>query len=337
MTHTPALPGLDQGAAGRPALGWALVGAVALAAWTLGRATGFPAPILAAVAGLCMGLAGVSGAMAAGLAWWAKPGLKVGVALLGAQIAWAEFAALGLPVALASGAVVMTSLGLGTAIGALAGLPLMEALIAASAVSICGASAAMAAASALPESESNRRTTALVVVGVNLLSTLAMVAYPLIAASLGFSPRQIGVFLGLSIHDVAQVVAAGASVSPATEASAALAKLSRILWLGPVVVVIALSMRGRGQGVARFPGPPLFVWGFAALMVARNFGLIPSTILPILAAASQILLLGGVCAISAQVAPRDLLRIEPRLAWTLVAATAVIAVLAAATSLLLVA
>ena len=193
----------------------------------------------------------------------------------------------------------------------------------------------MAAASALPDSDASRRTTALVVVGVNLLSTLAMVAYPLIARHFGFSERQTGVFLGLSIHDVAQVVAAGQSVSPGVEASAALSKLSRILWLGPVIVAVGLSM-GMQARARRFPLPPLFVWAFAALMAARSFGLIPAALLPALALASQLLLLGGVAAISAQVAPRDLLRIEPKLAWTLVAATGVIALLAAATSLMLV-
>lgn len=319
----------------RPSWSIAVVGAIALGAWLAGRATHFPAPVIAAVAGMGLGLAGLSGRLAPGLCWWAKPGLKVGVALLGAQIAWAELAALGLPVVLAGGGVVMASLGAGTGIGLLAGLPLVEALIAASAVSICGASAAMAAASALPQSDQSRRTTALVVVGVNLLSTIAMVAYPLIAVKLGFSARQVGVFLGLSIHDVAQVVAAGASVSPQAEAAAALSKLSRILWLGPVVVAVALSLRGAARG--RFPAPPAFVWGFAALMLIRSLGLIPADLLPALAAASQILLLGGVCAISAQVAPRDLMRIEPRLAWTLIAATTVIALLAALTSLTLVA
>jgi uncharacterized membrane protein YadS len=71
-------------------------------------------------------------------------------------------------------------------------------------------------------------------------------------------------------------------------------------------------------------------------MAARSLGLIPAALLPALSLASQLLLLGGVAAISAQVAPRDLMRIEPRLAWTLAAGTAVIALLAAATSLALV-
>ncbi|WP_374577678.1 YeiH family protein [Phenylobacterium sp.] len=332
MTHIAAGDAL---ASRRPAAGAAIIGVIAALALTIGKASGFPAPVLAAVAGMGLGLAGWSPAMAPGLALWAKPGLKTGVALLGAQIAWAELAALGLPVALASGGVVMASLGAGTGLGLLLGLPLVEALIAASAVSICGASAAMAASSALPDSEASRRTTALVVVGVNLLSTLAMVAYPVIARHFGFSERQTGVFLGLSIHDVAQVVAAGSSVSPTAEASAALSKLSRILWLGPVVIAVALSM-GVRAGQRRFPAPPLFVWAFAALMAARSLDLIPAAALPVLSLASQLLLLGGVAAISAQVAPRDLMRIEPRLAWTLATATTVIALLAATVSLVLV-
>lgn len=323
-----------QAAKPPPVAGLALVGLAALACWAAGRATGFPAPVLAALAGLAFALTGLAPRLSPALKGWSGPGLKTGVALLGAQVAWVELAALGLPVAAAGGFLVLSGLGVGTAIGALAGLPLAEALIAASAVSICGASAAMGAASALPCTDQNRRTAAFVVIGVNLLSTLAMVAYPLIAAALGFSDRQTGVFLGLSIHDVAQVVAAGQSVSPQAETTAALAKLSRVLWLGPVVMLIAMSMRG---GSSRYPAPPPFVWAFAALMLGRNLGLIPEILLPTLTAASQILLLGGVFAISAQASPRDLLKIDPRLAWTLAAATSFMAVVAATASFVLVA
>jgi len=186
----------------------------------------------------------------------------------------------------------------------------------------------MATASALPETPTSRRTTALVVVGVNLLSTAAMLAYPLLTAALGFDGRQSGVFLGLSIHDVAQVAAAGASVSPEAAAAAALAKVSRILWLGPVVTLAALwafraTARVGRKGAVRL-GPPVFVWWFAALAVARSLNLMPTGVTAALASVSHILLLGGVAAISAQVSPRDLLRLEPRLGASLVLTTAFI-------------
>ncbi|MDF2901281.1 MAG: hypothetical protein K0Q62_1340, partial [Phenylobacterium sp.] len=90
MSLTPTLAGAH--APRHPAWSSAIIGVLAVGAWFIGKVTGFPAPVLAAAAGMCLGLAGVSGRMAAGLTWWARPGLKVGVALLGAQIAWAELA-----------------------------------------------------------------------------------------------------------------------------------------------------------------------------------------------------------------------------------------------------
>jgi len=66
---------------------------------------------------------------------------------------------------------------------------------------------ALAVASVLPDTRENQRFTVLTVAGVMLLSTLAMVAYPVLALKLGWSPLHTGVLLGGTIHDVAQVVA----------------------------------------------------------------------------------------------------------------------------------
>lgn len=334
-----ALPRPASSRAVALAAGLGLVAAATLACLALGRLTGLPAPVLAVAAGLA--LTPLAGRLAEALQLCAKPGLKLGVAMMGAQVAWAEVAALGWQVAAASGAVVAVSLAGGAVVGLALGLPLVEALIAACAVSICGASAAMAAASALPQTAASRRTTALVVVGVNLLSTAAMALYPLIAHQLGLSDRQTGVFLGFSIHDVAQVVAAGEAVSPQAAAAAALAKLTRILWLGPAVVLIGLALvagRQRAPGAARANlAPPLFVWGFLALLAARNLGLIPPPLVEALTQASRVLLVAGVIALTAQLSPRELLRLDPRLALSLGAATLMIAGLALAAGLVLVA
>lgn len=317
-----------------------LAAAIAVLCDPTARLTSIPAPLVAVALGMAVGCIPQGGAFRAGYVLWAKPGLKLGVALLGAQVAWSSLMALGLPVALAAGGVVATGVGIGAIIGVLAGLGLVEALIAACAVSICGASAAMAASSALPGTERSRKTTTLVVVGVNLLSTAAMVLYPLLAAGLGMSENQTGVFLGLSIHDVAQVAGAGESVSPLAAGTAALAKLSRVLWLGPaVVMVIAILVRfGREASAGQRPSmaPPMFVLGFAGLVVARSLGLIPNVALEFMAGTSHLLLLGGVAALTAQVSPREILRLEPRLLLSLIATTALVGVLAITAALYLV-
>ena len=78
-------------------------------------------------------------------------------------------------------------------------------------MAICGASAAMAIAAALPQSPDKERDTAFVVVGVTAMSTLAMILYPILTILSGLDDHAAGVFLGGTIHDVAQVVGAGVS------------------------------------------------------------------------------------------------------------------------------
>jgi len=304
--------------------------AIALLARPLAHLLHAPAPLLAVVLGMGLGALGLGARLAAGLDIWAKPGLRLGVALMGAQITWSEFALLGGPAILASGAVVLGGLTVGAGVGMALGLPLAEALIAAAACSICGASAALAAAQAAPASPANQRTTALVIIGVNLLSTLAMLAYPPIAHALGFTAHQAGVFFGLSIHDVAQVAGAGSSVSPDAASAAALAKLARIVWLGPAVVLIGvlLSRTQDGCGKTAFKGPPLFVLGFAALAALRGLGLLPEALVTVLATTSSFLLLAGVGAISAKLGPAALLQVKPKLAAALGLSTLAVAGLA---------
>jgi uncharacterized integral membrane protein (TIGR00698 family) len=303
---------------------------LAILAKLLSQSLHAPAPLIAVVLGMMLGALNLQAQLSAGLDIFAKPGLRLGVAMMGAQISWAEFAALGGPAVLASGVVVLGGLAIGAAAGLALGLPFAEALIAAAACSICGASAALAASQAAPASPANQRTTALVIVGVNLLSTVAMLAYPPLAQALGLSAHQAGVFFGLSIHDVAQVAGAGASVSPETASTAALAKLARIVWLGPAVVLIGLLLTRSKEGgvVSGLKAPPLFVLGFAALAAARGLNLIPPGMVEVLAACSSFLLLAGVGAISAKLGPQALMQVKPRLAMMLGTVTVAVAVLA---------
>mgnify|MGYP000538875613 FL=1 len=165
---------------------------------------------------------------------------------------------------------------------------------------------------------------------MNLLSTIAMLAYPPLANALGLSAHQAGVFFGLSIHDVAQVAGAGASVSPETANTAALAKLARIVWLGPAVVLIGIMLTRSPEGgrVSGLRAPPAFVLGFAALAAARGLNLIPPALVSTLAACSSFLLLAGVGAISAKLGPQALLQVKPKLAVMLGTVTVAVAVLA---------
>ena len=70
---------------------------------------------------------------------------------------------------------------------------------------------------------------------MSTLSTVAMVIYPLIVTALGFGAGHAGVFLGGTIHDVAQVIGAGYGMSKETGDVATIVKLLRVAMLLPVI------------------------------------------------------------------------------------------------------
>ena len=152
------------------------------------------------------------------------------------------------------------------------------------ATAICGASAALAISSVLPKSASLERDTALTVVGVTTLSTMAMVVYPIITQWLGFDSVMAGQFIGATIHDVAQVVGAGYSLSQSAGDAATITKLMRVAFLMPVLVVISLVVRAhmaKSIGAERTVKTPLLPWFavvFLVLMLINSTGWVPSLI-----------------------------------------------------------
>ena len=100
-----------------------------------------------------------------------------------------------------------------------------------------------------------------------------------IATALRLSPDQAGIFLGGTIHDVAQVVGAGYSLSQHTGEVATYVKLLRVALLLPVALILGVLWGGRGRAGAettrgRLP-LPLFLLGFAALVAAGSLGALP--------------------------------------------------------------
>lgn len=122
-----------------------------------------------------------------GIEFCAKTLLRIGVALLGARITLAQIGQLGIgPLATAALGIV-SAIALGAWLARRFGLKTDFGLLCGAAVSICGASAALAVAAVMPKTEENERHTLLTVVGVTGLSTLAMIAYPLLAKALQWS------------------------------------------------------------------------------------------------------------------------------------------------------
>ena len=248
---------------------------IALASTWLSQHYGAPVMLFALLFGMAFHFLHEEGRCVAGIEFTSKAILRVGVALLGAKITAGQILGLGVMPIVTVVAGVVTTIGLGFLASRLFGQSRTFGVLSGGAVAICGASAALAIASILPKHDESERDTILTVVTVTALSTVAMVLYPVIATAVGFDAQRSGVFLGGTIHDVAQVVGAGYSMSPQTGDVATYVKLLRVALLLPTVLTLSLLWRTkRGGSDVRAPFP-LFLLGFAVLVIAGSIGMLP--------------------------------------------------------------
>lgn len=248
---------------------------VALAATFLSEHYGGPVMLYALLLGMAFHFLSQEGVCVDGIATAARLVLRIGVALLGMRITFGQIAALGIEVPLLMvGAVAATILG-GLGIGRILGQRRDFSVLSGGAVAICGASAALAIAAMLPRHRHSERDTIFTVIGVTTLSTLAMIVYPMICAAFGLDAVQSGIFLGGTIHDVAQVVGAGYSLSPQAGDTATFVKLFRVALLLPVVMMVGIAFGHRSDAGEKPPILPLFLVVFAALVAVNSTGMVP--------------------------------------------------------------
>lgn len=225
-----------------------------------------PVMLFALLLGMALNFLSAEGRCTAGIEFTARDVLRFGVALLGMRITFSQMAALGWhPVLLVLLCVVLT-ISLSMLAARLLGFQSLFGLLTGGATAICGASAALALSASMPAHPAKERATLFTVIGVSALSTITMVVYPMIARALDLSEVQAGIFLGATIHDVAQVVGAGYGMSHDTGDVATVVKLMRVALLLPVIVVAVLISRRQG-GESSGPRPPLLPWFAVAFLV----------------------------------------------------------------------
>ncbi|AUJ63526.1 hypothetical protein B9057_04025 [Aestuarium zhoushanense] len=253
---------------------------LALAAKFISEHYGAPVMLMALLIGMAFNfLAEEGGKCVEGIEFASKTLLRLGVAFLGLGITLQQIASTGHQVLYITLAGVLLTMASGLVLSRVLGRRVRFGLLTGGAVAICGASAALAISSVLPKNETLERDTVFTVIAVTALSTLAMILYPIIANYAGLSDVATGVFLGATIHDVAQVVGAGYSVSDVTGETATFVKLLRVAFLVPIVLILSVMFAGtREAGKKRSLPIPFFVIGFSALVVAGSYGLVPEPI-----------------------------------------------------------
>ena len=255
---------------------------IAMSTSFLSENYGGPQLLYALLIGLSLHFLYLNETVKPGIDFCAKKVLSFGVTLLGIRIAFNDISAIGLNTVLMVMIAVAATVSLGFFLAKLFKLSPDFGLIAGGSVGICGASAALAIASVLPKTKENERFTLLIVVGVTVLSTIAMVVYPFALQLMNIADLPAGIFLGATIHDVAQVVAAGMLFGPEAGEVATVVKLFRVALLLPVVLFISIffsaEKSSKRLGWSRFRLIPGFLLGFIALSVVASLQILPDSV-----------------------------------------------------------
>jgi uncharacterized integral membrane protein (TIGR00698 family) len=293
---------LDTIKAAAPGVMFALV--LALAANFLAEHYTAPVMLFALLLGMAFHFMASEPRSAAGIDFASKVLLRMGVGLLGVRITFEQIGSLGLkPIMLVIISVAAT-IGFGFLMAKLFKRHWTFGMLTGGAVAICGASAALAISAVLPDRADREQNTLFTVIAVTGLSTMAMVLYPILFAMLGFDEHEIGIMIGATIHDVAQVVGAGYAVSDEAGDIATFVKLLRVALLPVVVISIMLvSMRNSGRRAVSLPS---FVLLFAALVVANSLGFIPPVVAGILSETSRWMLVTAIAALGVKTALKDM-------------------------------
>jgi uncharacterized integral membrane protein (TIGR00698 family) len=206
--------------------------------------------------------------------------LRAAIILLGLQLTAQEVIEVG-----ATGIAVIASTLVGTFLfttwlGRSIGVDRKLTQLIAAGTSICGASAVIATNTVTRAQDED---VAYAVACVTVFGSIAMFAYPLLPAMLHLDPHAFGLWSGSSIHEIAQVVAAGFQDGKEAGEFATIAKLSRVMMLAPTVIALGFvatrhaHQHDRSQtGSGNRPPLPWFVLGFIALAGLNSFVSIPA-------------------------------------------------------------
>jgi len=298
--------------------GLLLTGALALVASLAARLPGLatlgPLGIAMLLGVLWRTTAGLGSALVPGATFAARTLLRVGVVLLGVRLDFALLLRAGPQVLLLDLLVVVIGTLAMERFGKLLGLGRGVRLGLALGSCICGAAAIAAAAPIIRATDDDVSVSVGI---VSLLGTVGVVGFAVLAPLLGMSVQRYGLMTGATLHEVAQVLAAGAAHGGRALDLATITKLTRVALLAPTLLVVGAVLRRRdaaGTGGRTGPArrPPLlpgFLIGFLALGALRSAGLVPAPMVPLLQTGSTVLMTAAMAGIGLAVDLRVVRRI----------------------------
>ncbi|WP_447554421.1 YeiH family protein [Vreelandella sp. EE22] len=218
--------------------------------------------------------------------------LRSGIVLFGLSLTLQQVFALGIEVLLLDLVVICSVLIIGYLIGTrILGMDRETTLLTSAGSAICGAAAVLATETVI---RSRPAASSMAVATVVLFGTLGMLTYPLLYPLLGMEEALFGIYIGATVHEVAQVVAAADAVGAEALASAVIVKMVRVILLLPFLLIVGqwwlhqqTSESGTGTGKLVIPW---FAFGFIAVIGFNSVVDLPNGLHQTLVLAGQVAL-----------------------------------------------
>ena len=217
-----------------------------------------------------------------GIIFCSKKILRLGIILYGFRLTLADVAAVGLPAILVDVIIVTVTICGGVLVGKLLKMDSETELLTSVGSGICGAAAVLGAESTI---QSKPYKTAVAVATVVIFGTLSMFLYPIAYRSgvLGLEPREMGIFAGSTLHEVAHAVGAGNAMGTDVSNVCVIVKMMRVMLLVPVLLVLAwwvatrkkASTQGGEKGKVSIPW---FAIGFLLVICFNSLNLLPAAV-----------------------------------------------------------
>jgi uncharacterized integral membrane protein (TIGR00698 family) len=208
--------------------------------------------------------------------------LRAGVALYGFNLSLQQIVETGRSGFLIDALMLCSTLAIGYFVGTRwLRMGRASALLIAAGSAICGAAAIVATVSVLRMDEKESvKEAATAVATVVLFGTAAMFLYPLIFAWLGTNRWLFGIFIGSTVHEVAQVVAIGNAIGGEAAHNAVIVKMIRVLMLVPFLLGLSLwQARGETSNETRKITFPWFVLIFVLCVAINSLFALPGDLL----------------------------------------------------------
>jgi len=245
--------------------------------------------------------------------------LRIGVALFGFNLSLQQLIQVGSDGLLADLAMVGSTLYLGYFLGTRwLGLDRETALLTSTGSAICGAAAVVATVPVLGLDEAKAaEKTAIAVATVVLFGTLAMLLYPLLNHWIWANQPGFGIYVGSTVHEVAQVVAIGHSLGDEIAQDGVIVKMLRVLLLVPFLLFVSTRMTfGPDAMNTEKPSAPItipwFALGFAACAGINSLHILPADWIQLLRQLATLLLTGAMAALGLETTVKRMRLAGPR-------------------------